>query len=157
MVNLETKVFYYPVKVEIFANDCHNENDGRFCEKPAKPTIRTVSITDLIPTQGYISEDIVKKYKKATTKRRRPRVVESAGILWVDDGHHRIMAAKELGKTTIEVNVHQYDPAKHRPAQGIDYTKPETAKFTWDKLKRRPSRVDELKRMIAELQKSKEK
>ena len=72
----------------------------------AEPTERTLTISDLLPTQDSVHQDGIDKYK-ADTEGALPEVVldKKSGKHILLDGHHRVAAAIQRGESSVRVNV----------------------------------------------------
>jgi uncharacterized ParB-like nuclease family protein len=67
---------------------------------------KVVNVADLIPTQVHLNQEKVEEYKEGEEgDHEAPDVVEKSGKLYLYDGHHRIAAQAQKGKTKVKVTV----------------------------------------------------
>ena len=94
--------------------------------------LQRVPIDKIVLPEGETKrQEIVDKYKKWEKEGSTPppaKGVENfavyGGKVVINDGHHRVIAAKQLGKNSVDVWVSLTDPNNpSRPIQDIDYHK----------------------------------
>lgn len=89
-----------------------------------KNELRTVSLDQLIPTQPEVGTAGVRKYATNPDSKQASRplkVIDYEGRLYVEDGHHRLVAAAARGDTEVLARVY---PGQPRPQLTLPWEQP---------------------------------
>jgi len=78
-------------------------------------TIQSILVEDLVPGERELDRDVIDRLKASIACGRweTPRVIHIDGLYYVADGNHRIMAAIELGKQSVDCRVQEFKPKKN--------------------------------------------
>jgi len=71
-----------------------------------------IPIAVLVPSERSLEKAAVEKAKRMidSTNVKPPRVVRIGDHFYVRDGNHRIMAAKQLGRDSVDCRVEDHEP-----------------------------------------------